>query len=97
MSAINGKDDCGFPCLLTWSAHKQSDSSVRNAMKSFWYDHWAMNTDLERAELFLPANNKCAETEHGNTGDSTEIKETGIKETEIKEEINEIKNTLKFD
>ncbi|MGM0564762.1 MAG: ricin-type beta-trefoil lectin domain protein [Pseudomonadota bacterium] len=38
----HGTDDCGLPCDLTWSAHKQSDSAVRSAMRDFW-----LNADIE--------------------------------------------------
>ncbi len=70
---VNGKDDCGLPCDITWSAHKLSDSAVRNAMKSFWYDHWIMDTDLAAAELYLPASNTCADIQGGNVSNSTTV------------------------
>lgn len=70
---INGKDDCGLPCQLTWSAHKLSDTAVRNGMKSFWYDHWIMDKNLATAELYLPANNKCADIQGGSTNNSTTV------------------------
>lgn len=31
-----GKDSCGLPCLVVWSAHKLNDESVRSAMRAFW-------------------------------------------------------------
>lgn len=34
----HGKDDCGLPCDVTWSAHKLSDKAVRSAMRAFWKD-----------------------------------------------------------
>ena len=71
--SVNGKDDCGLPCDLTWSAHKLSDSAVRNAMKSFWYDHWIMDKNLAAAELYIPANNKCADIAGGNASNSTSV------------------------
>ena len=71
---VIGKDDCGLPCDLTWSAHKLSDSAVRNAMKSFWYDHWVMDTDFpEAAELYIPANDRCADVAGGNMSDSVSV------------------------
>jgi endoglycosylceramidase len=36
LGAGHGVDDCGVPCLFTWSAHKLSDSAVRSAMRAFW-------------------------------------------------------------
>jgi endoglycosylceramidase len=38
LGAGHGVDDCGVPCLFTWSAHKVSDSAVRSAMRAFWLD-----------------------------------------------------------
>lgn len=34
----HGKDNCGLPCDVTWSAHKLSDDAVRSAMRAFWKD-----------------------------------------------------------
>ncbi|WP_281558065.1 ricin-type beta-trefoil lectin domain protein [Thalassomonas sp. RHCl1] len=73
VSDINGKDDCGLPCKVTWSAHKLSDSAVRNAMRSFWYDHWVMDQNLASAELYLPAKNSCADIKEGSTANSTTV------------------------
>ena len=70
---INGKDNCGLPCKVTWSAHKLSDGAVRNAMRSFWYDHWVMDQQLPGAELYLPATNTCADIKNGNTNNSTTV------------------------
>lgn len=70
---VNGTDDCGLPCDLTWSAHKLSDSAVRNGMKSFWYDHWILDKGLPAAELYIPANNKCADIAGGNMNNSTSV------------------------
>ena len=69
-----GKDDCSLPCDLTWSAHKLSDSAVRNAMKSFWYDQWIMDTDIsDTVELYIPENNRCADVAGGNMNNSTTV------------------------
>jgi endoglycosylceramidase len=38
LGADHGVDDCGVPCLFTWSAHKVSDPAVRSAMRAFWLD-----------------------------------------------------------
>lgn len=70
---VNGKDDCGLPCMITWSAHKLSDSAARNAMKSFWYDHWVMDRNLNNIELYLPHNNQCADIRGGSTWNGTPI------------------------
>lgn len=32
----HGKDNCGLPCLVVWSAHKLNDETVRSAMRAFW-------------------------------------------------------------
>lgn len=61
VSDVYGKDDCGLPCDLTWAAHKQSDSAVRNAMRSFWFDHWALNQDLADTELFMADVAQCVD------------------------------------
>lgn len=71
--SVNGKDDCSLPCELTWSAHKLSDSAVRNAMKSFWYDFYALNEDLPTAFLTLPSSNQCADISGGKIANSTEV------------------------
>ena len=71
---VIGKDDCSLPCDLTWSAHKLSDTAVRNAMKSFWYDQWIMDQDIPTAaELYIPANNRCADIAGGNMNNSTSV------------------------
>ncbi|WDE09132.1 ricin-type beta-trefoil lectin domain protein [Thalassomonas viridans] len=70
---INGKDNCGIPCKVTWSAHKLSDDAVRNAMRSFWYDHWVMDRHLAEAELYLPDTNTCADIKDGSTANSTTV------------------------
>jgi hypothetical protein len=71
---VVGKDDCSLPCDLTWSAHKLSDSAVRNAMKSFWYDQWIMDTDItDTIELYIPANNRCADIAGGSMHNSTSV------------------------
>ena len=70
---VNGTDDCGLPCQLSWAAHKQSNSSVRNGMKSFWYDHWIMDKDLPTAELYLPDSNQCADIRGGDVSNSTTV------------------------
>ncbi len=73
VAPVNGKDDCGIPCWVAWSAHQLSDPAVRNAMKSFWYDHWILDKNLEAAELYIPASNKCADITGGNTSDLTSV------------------------
>lgn len=71
---VIGKDDCSLPCDLTWSAHKLSDSAVRNAMKSFWYDQWIMDTNItDTVELYIPANDRCADIAAGNMNNSTTV------------------------
>lgn len=70
---VNGTDGCGIPCMVTWSAHKLSDPAVRNAMKSFWYDHWIMDKDISNLELYLPASNSCADIYGNRTSNHTPI------------------------
>jgi hypothetical protein len=71
---VIGKDNCSLSCDLTWSAHKLSDTAVRNAMKSFWYDHWIMDTDIaDTVELYIPVNNRCADIAGGNMNNSTTV------------------------
>ena len=59
VSDIYGKDSCGLPCELTWSAHKLSDSAVRNAVRGFWYDHWALNRTFENVNLYAKGVQRC--------------------------------------
>ncbi len=73
VSDVYGKDDCGLPCQLTWSAHKLSDSAVRNAIRGFWADHWALNKDLADIELYLPASQQCADIRGGQAGNSVTV------------------------
>lgn len=65
VSDLYGKDDCGLPCDLTWAAHKQSDSAVRNAIRGFWNDHWALNSNLTNIELSMPASGLCMDVAGG--------------------------------
>ena len=70
---VNGTDDCGLPCDLTWSAHKLSDTSVRNAMKSFWYDFNTLEQNLPAAFITNTAGNLCADISGGSLSNSTTV------------------------
>lgn len=59
VSDIYGKDDCSLPCMFTWSAHTLSNSAVRNVVKSFWYDLWALDKSLNSIEVVYPKTNQC--------------------------------------
>ncbi|WP_430461896.1 ricin-type beta-trefoil lectin domain protein [Thalassolituus sp. LLYu03] len=73
VSDVYGKDDCGLPCQLTWAAHKQSDSAVRNAIRGFWYDHWALDQTLNDIELLNPAAGVCLDVSGADAANSTAV------------------------
>ena len=77
VAPVNGKDDCGLPCLITWSAHKLSDTAVRNAMKSFWYDHWIMDRDLGVVKLAGKQDGRCMDISGGQARNSVTVVSSG--------------------
>ncbi|WP_073585654.1 ricin-type beta-trefoil lectin domain protein [Vibrio quintilis] len=73
VSDVYGKDDCGVVCRFSWAAHIQSDNAVRNAIRGFWFDNWALNQQLNDIELLMDDGNLCADTDQSAEKSSSTV------------------------